>query len=197
MPGAYRISVYNKDGSEELLASTWGDFGIIVQSDRLLWNGADQANYAYVLFSNTNVIGYATTSNATVAEYPIGAEYVPSFGSVLTLYEVERDPYNITFSKKELIIKCKDKTMEKDLVIKSEHPEPLLEEKTVDLLMASGNQEITPSSGKLLSKVTITKPSTLIADNIKKDITIGGVTGTLESGPSVTYWNGMYTDGGK
>lgn len=33
--------------------------------------------------------------------------------------------------------------------------------------------------------------------NVKKNITILGVTGTLESGPSVTYWNGMYTDGGK
>lgn len=117
MPGAYRITVYNKDGSEELLASTWGDFGIVVQSDRLLWNGASEASYAYVLFSNTNVIGYATAANATVAEYPIGAEYVPSFGTTLTLYEVERDPYNITFSKTQLIVKCKDKTMQKDLQI--------------------------------------------------------------------------------
>lgn len=116
MPGAYRISVYNKDGSEELLASTFGDFGIIVQSDRLLWNGADYPD-SYVIFSNTSVIGYATTPNATVAEYPIGTEYTPSFGSELTLYEVERDPYNITFSKKQLIVKCKDKTMEKDLQI--------------------------------------------------------------------------------
>ena len=196
MPGAYRISVYNKDGSRELLASRFGDFGIVVQSDRLLWNGADYPD-SYVLFSNTNVIGYATAANATVAEYPIGAEYVPSFGSELTLYEVEQDPYNITFSKKELIIKCKDKTMQKDLVIKSEHPEPSLEEKTVDLSMASGNQEIIPTSGSYLSKVTITKPSTLIAGNIKKDINIGGVVGTLESGPSVSYWNGMYTDGDK
>ena len=196
MAGTYGITVYNKDGSEELLASTRGDFGIIVQSDRLLWNGADYPD-SYVLFSNTSVIGYATAANATVAEYPIGAEYVPSFGTTLTLYEVEKDPYNITLSKKQLIIKCKDKTMEKDLIIKSEQPEPSLEEKTVDLSMASGNQEITPTSGSYLSKVTITKPSTLIAGNIKKDINIGGVVGTLESGPSVTYWNGMYTDGGK
>jgi len=56
--------------------------------------------------------------------------------------------------------------------------------KTVALSMASGNQTVNPDSGKVLSKVTITKPDTLIPENIKKDITIGGVVGTLESGSS-------------
>lgn len=53
---------------------------------------------------------------------------------------------------------------------------------TVDLAMASGNQVITPTSGKALSQVTVTKPSTMLAENIKKDVNIGGVVGTLESG---------------
>ena len=54
------------------------------------------------------------------------------------------------------------------------------EETTVDLSMASGNQVITPTSGKVLSKVTITKPSTLIASNIKKNVVIAGITGSYE-----------------
>lgn len=54
--------------------------------------------------------------------------------------------------------------------------------KTVDLSMASGNQVISPDSGKVLSKITVNKPSTLVAENIKKDVNIGGVVGTLESG---------------
>lgn len=54
------------------------------------------------------------------------------------------------------------------------------QEKTVDLAMASGNQTITPTSGKVLSQVVVKKPATLIAGNIKKDVNIGGVTGTLE-----------------
>lgn len=54
--------------------------------------------------------------------------------------------------------------------------------KTIDLSMTSGNQVISPDSGKVLSKVTVNKPSTLIPDNIKKDVNIGGVVGTLESG---------------
>ena len=56
------------------------------------------------------------------------------------------------------------------------------EEVTVDLSMADGNQVIMPSAGKSISKATVTKPSTLIPANIKKDVVIGGVTGTLDSG---------------
>ena len=51
--------------------------------------------------------------------------------------------------------------------------------KTVDLAMASGNQVVSPDSGKVLSGVTITKPTTLVASNIKKGVTIGGVAGSL------------------
>lgn len=50
--------------------------------------------------------------------------------------------------------------------------------KTVDLAMASGNQIVSPDSGKVLSGVTITKPATLVASNIKKGVTIGGVAGS-------------------
>lgn len=47
------------------------------------------------------------------------------------------------------------------------------------------------------NKDSSVKVTNLTPANVKKNITILGVTGTLESGPSVTYWNGMYTDGGK
>lgn len=59
---------------------------------------------------------------------------------------------------------------------------PTEQSKTVDLAMASGNQTIIPDSGKTLSQVTITKPTTMVPENIKKDINIGGVVGALESG---------------
>ena len=61
------------------------------------------------------------------------------------------------------------------------------QEKTVNLLMASGNQVITPDDGYTLSKVTVTKPDTLIPDNIKKDVNIGGVVGSM-SGGSVQWY---------
>lgn len=58
------------------------------------------------------------------------------------------------------------------------------EEKTVELSMASGNQVIEPTGGKVLSKVIVNKPNTLISENIKKDVNIGGIIGTLTSGTS-------------
>lgn len=57
--------------------------------------------------------------------------------------------------------------------------------KTVDLNMSSGNQTISPDSGKVLSKVTVTKPSTMVPENIKKDVNIGGIVGTLENSGGV------------
>lgn len=57
--------------------------------------------------------------------------------------------------------------------------------KTVDLAMAAGNQTISSDSGKVLSSVVVTKPTTLIAGNVKKGVNIGGVIGTLEEGTSV------------
>ena len=56
------------------------------------------------------------------------------------------------------------------------------EAKTVDLAMASGDQTINPTSGKTFSQVVVKKPATMLPENIKKDVNIGGVTGTLEIG---------------
>lgn len=58
-------------------------------------------------------------------------------------------------------------------------------EKSADLSMAEGNQILIPEEGKLFSKVTVNKPSTLLPENIKKDITIGGVKGTLNPQPTL------------
>lgn len=59
---------------------------------------------------------------------------------------------------------------------------PATEEQTVELSMLSGNQVIQPTSGKVMRKVTVQKPVTLLPENIKKDVMIGGVAGTLEAG---------------
>lgn len=59
------------------------------------------------------------------------------------------------------------------------------EEAVVDLNMANGDQVIMPSAdGKVLSKVTIEKPETLIPENIMEGIDIGGIIGTLAPGGS-------------
>lgn len=61
---------------------------------------------------------------------------------------------------------------------------PATEERTVELSMTSGNQVILPTSGKVMRKVTVQKPATLLPENIKKDVVIGGVTGTLDASSS-------------
>ena len=55
---------------------------------------------------------------------------------------------------------------------------PESQTKTMDLNMASGDQVVKPDSGKVLSQVTVKKPITFTAENIKKDVNIGGVVGT-------------------
>ena len=59
------------------------------------------------------------------------------------------------------------------------------EEVTVDLNMSNGDQVIEPSvSGSVMSKVTITKPDTLVPENIADGVDIAGIIGTLASGGS-------------
>lgn len=56
------------------------------------------------------------------------------------------------------------------------------EEKTVELDFSGGAMEITPTAGKLLSKVGIPVPENLLPENIAKDVDIAGVVGTHEGG---------------
>ena len=72
-------------------------------------------------------------------------------------------------------------------------PTPKAEQtKTVDLDMAAGNQTISPDEGKVLSSAVVTKPTTLVAENIKKDVNIGGVVGTLEESAPAQYITATY-----
>lgn len=57
-----------------------------------------------------------------------------------------------------------------------------LVELSESLSMANGDMVITPEEAEILRKVIIEKPSTLIPENIKKGVDIGGVIGTLEEG---------------
>ena len=54
------------------------------------------------------------------------------------------------------------------------------QQKSVSLDLVSGDQIVTPIDGQVLTQVTIKKPETLVAGNIKKDVNIGGVVGTYQ-----------------
>lgn len=64
------------------------------------------------------------------------------------------------------------------------------ETKQVALNMASGNQSVVPAAGKVLTEVIVEKPATMLPENIKKDVDIGGVTGTLEGGAKLNIHYG-------
>lgn len=56
-----------------------------------------------------------------------------------------------------------------------------LQDKTTALDMSQGDQEIVADAGyDGLSKAKVTRPASFVAENIKKDVVIGGVTGTYE-----------------
>lgn len=60
------------------------------------------------------------------------------------------------------------------------------ETKSIDLSLASGNQTVHANSDKYMTSVTINKPSTLVAGNIKSGVNIAGVTGTYAGGSSTS-----------
>ena len=56
--------------------------------------------------------------------------------------------------------------------------------KTVEFNPGSANNiTIAPDAGYVLSSVQVNKPTTMIPNNIKKDVNIGGVVGTFEGNP--------------
>ena len=56
------------------------------------------------------------------------------------------------------------------------------EETTVALDFSTGDMEVVPSKGKLLTKVSIPRPINLLPTNIAKDVEIAGIVGTHEGG---------------
>ena len=61
------------------------------------------------------------------------------------------------------------------------------ETKTANLSMVSGNQVISNTSGKYMTSVTIRKPQTFTPHNIKKGVSIGGITGTYGGGVDLPF----------
>lgn len=67
------------------------------------------------------------------------------------------------------------------VAVNVEVPTKTEEELVVPLSMGDGDQVVEPEQGKVLARVTVTKPNTLLPENVKKDVDIGGVVGTLDS----------------
>lgn len=60
-------------------------------------------------------------------------------------------------------------------------PATSTETKTVEPNFSNGSEVLTPTEGKVFSSVTLTKPATLLPENIKKGVIICGIEGTYEA----------------
>ena len=104
----------------------------------------------------------------------------PSGNVTINISASEGDfEFNIT-SNGTTTLATENTYVEHDIVFKVNVPATPTEEVEVALYMVSGNQVITPNEGKTMSKVTIVKPTTFTAENIKKGVNIGYITGTYE-----------------
>ena len=61
-----------------------------------------------------------------------------------------------------------------------DYGDSLIEIKRVNLLLSNGNQGVLATPGKTMSKVIIEKPSTLLPENIKRNVNIAGVNGEYD-----------------
>lgn len=100
-------------------------------------------------------------------------------GTLETQKEEQAKSVTISSNGSQDVVPDTGKVLSK-VTVTTNVPATPVEEKTVELALASGDQVVTPTAGKNISKVTITKPTTLTPENIRKDMDIGGVIGTLE-----------------
>ena len=129
--------------------------------------------------NNINVVNadYTPTFNGNSVTLALSN---PSGNVTINISASEGDfEFNIT-SNGTTTLATENTYVEHDIVFKVNVPSSPTETVEVALSMARGNQVITPSEGKTMTKVTIVKPSTFLPENIKKGVNIGYITGTYE-----------------
>jgi len=78
--------------------------------------------------------------------------------------------------------------------VKQIQPAKEEETKTVTPNFSSGNVVVTPTSGKVLTQVTVNKDNDLVPENIVKDVDIFGVVGTAETGGGASGGYDVYVN---
>ena len=137
-------------------------------------------NTPYITRNGTNYGVPLETSIVTVIENDVRKNYVLQNGAYIaggdipsvlgTLEATENKTYNAS-----------DENLEGYSTVTVNVPSTPTETKTVEPNFASGNQTLTPTEGKVFSSVTLTKPDTLLPENIKKGVIICGIEGTYEA----------------
>lgn len=137
-------------------------------------------NTPYITRNGTNYGVPLETSIVTVIENDVRKNYVLQNGayvvggdipSVLgTLEATENKTYNAS-----------DENLEGYSTVTVNVLSTPTETKTVEPNFLNGNEVLTPTEGSVFSSVTLTKPDTLLPENIKKGVIICGIEGTYEA----------------
>ncbi len=133
---------------------------------------------AYVTRNGTTYGVPLDTSVVTIVENGVRVNYVLQNGKYIVGGDIPPIVGTKTIVENGTYL-AKDDDLEGYSSVTVEVPETASEEKIVELNMVSGDQTILPEGDKLLDKVVVKKPETLIAENIKDGINIGGVVGGL------------------
>lgn len=134
----------------------------------------------YITRNGTNYGIPLDTSVVTIIEKGTKVNYVLQNGAYIAGGDVAPVVGTLEATENKTYL-AKDENLDGYNQVVVNVPATPTEEKTVVLALADGDQVITPTDGKNISKVTITKPVELLPENIKKGITIAGVTGTYEA----------------
>lgn len=166
---------------------------------------------AYVLVGNPALVDMGTDNDLpfAIADIPIlngCACTTKDEGDTRTIaiYETEaivlknRSGKNVSYAANSVRLPMSDGSTQL-FVNAADVPEPVsLTVGAEDVDFTKGYMEVTPDTGKVLSKVTVEKPANLLAENIAEGIDIAGIIGTLAvgGGASIKFSNGTFTGNG-
>lgn len=163
---------YKNAASKSVATTTQATPNITVNSSGLITASATQSA-GYVSAGTKSATKQLPTANAMniLNNVRVNLGYLSNTGKA-TL-NVEFDSKSIGSSEASA-----GKFVEESYLVKNYTVDIPTETKTVELSMASGNQTVTNTEEKLMTAVTVVKPSTLVPSNIKKGVNIGGIVGT-------------------
>lgn len=124
-------------------------------------NAAGSSDISFVALTDTESTEHTVAIYHVVAD-PEGIILKDRNGNDVAYYGIETVTFDTTTEGKQQVYTKGTKA-----------------EKTVALDMSGGDQSVEPDTGTLLGKLTVTKPETLMPENIRSGVTVGGIGGTF------------------
>lgn len=167
---------------------------------KFIYNSKDSSEYSYITDTETNNF----LSNLNISDFKELHNFEPGLQACsndLYVKPMPEEQFNEDMTALVDSINTKSNTTTQKTIKEMKTAVdgiPLLKEEEVkDVILdfsTANPQVVNPSTNKVINKVNIAKPSTLLAENIKKDVNIAGVVGTLPNVISVATEADLPTD---